>query len=147
MCILLVFTETFLLARILYINPLQFQSHFFDRRAELTPRTLLHRAQVWGFVKRWPAAVSGQTCCRCWLLLCNQSPHPGPTNGQFYLFPVRSKRCSNPIFIYFNLSEFAWPAFSTSACLTVTDRRKGSGVWGSACSENRKGTWCYIVKT
>ena len=37
----LVFTET-----------LQFQSHFFDRRAELTPRTLLPRAQVWGFVKR-----------------------------------------------------------------------------------------------
>ena len=52
MCILLDFTETFLLARILYINPLQFQSHFFDRRAELTSRTLLPRAQVWGFVKR-----------------------------------------------------------------------------------------------
>ena len=52
MCILLVFTERFLLARILYIDPLQFQSQFFDRRAELTPRTLLSTAQVWGFVKR-----------------------------------------------------------------------------------------------
>ena len=50
-------------------------------------------------------------------VVMQSEPHPGPTNGKFYLFPVRSKRCSNQIFIYFNLSEFAWPAFSTSACL------------------------------
>ena len=31
-------------------------------------------------------------------VVMQSEPHPGPTNGQFFVFPVRSKRCSNPIF-------------------------------------------------
>ena len=34
------------------------------------------------------------------VVMQSEPPTPVSTNGQFYLFPVRSKRCSNPNFLY-----------------------------------------------
>ena len=86
MCILLVFTETFLLARILYINPLQFQSYFFDRRAELTPRALLPRAQVWGFVKGDQQLYLGRHAVDADCCYAIRAPTQVPPMGNFIYF-------------------------------------------------------------